>query len=598
MMLLYRVESLVRVCVFLAAVLAAGCGSVGSPIAGYASPPAHQSALAATASRAAELILSNDPGAALEKTNLALQTNPNNSYLHYLNAVAYHAQARAGDGSRYALAEKGYSQAVRFDAGNTLALYGLGELYFEQRKFRLARDQFSEVLLYNPKDPDSTYALAVSAYLSMDVETAAGAIRQLSIVEPDSRRLQQAASLIFAAAGEHQLAQQFLQQLAEQPHGNQSAGSAQIGLASRVRERVADWSNYYASEASMPQPRTTAADGQFVQVALADDEVEESQPNEEMVVVDVVIIRTEEDVTTSKGVNILSGLMVQLGSFATENQSAYSYLNTDEKTDGDRTRTITRSLSVPSINYSLNIANAGNARNEILARPTLIAYDGKASEFFSGVEVNAAAVSGSSAGDSVEIQKEVGVRLKLEPEILANGRIRLDIEAERTFLKTPSSSVEFSLRVETSKTNVSASVIMDFEDTLILSGMSEKETERTRDGVPILQDVPGLQYLFSRATTRDFQKSVLILVTPRRPQYVYQKSRETAGSDADRPLDELKARYADWFKPYPNWSSVFHHMQDNQLYRQFRTGDVSLETSTDYQQLSGRLSQALRFLYY
>ncbi|QGG80175.1 hypothetical protein GH975_06135 [Litorivicinus lipolyticus] len=590
------IENVARLSALLATLLVAGCGSVGTPITGFADATDKQSSLSVTASRAAELILSDDPGLALAQTNLALQTNPNNSYLHYLNALAYHAQARAGDGTRYALAQKGYSQAVRFDAGNTLALYGLGELYFEQRKFRLARDQFSEVLLYNPKDPDSTYALAVSAYLSMDVETAAGAIRQLAMLEPDSRRLQQAASLIFAAAGEHQLAQQFVQQLATAPHADNIAATRSQGLADRVRQRVLDWSNYYASEANMVAPRSQPVEARFVDVALAD--AEENLPNEEMVVVDVVIIRTEEDVTTSKGVNILSGLMVQLGSFDTDNENAYTYTNIDEKEQGNRTRTITRSLTVPSINYSLNIANAGNARNEILARPTLIAYDGKSSEFFSGVEVNAAAVSNSSSGDSVEIEKEVGVRLKLEPEILSDGRIRLDIEAERTFLKTPSSSVEFSLRVETSKTNVSASVIMDFEDTLILSGMSEKETERTRDGVPVLQDVPGLQYFFSRATTRDFQKSVLILVTPRRPQYVYQKTRAAGNAESDRPLDELKARYADWFKPYPNWSSVFHHMQDNQLYRQFRTGDVSLDTSNDYQQLSGRLSQALQFLYY
>ena len=590
------IENVARLSALLATLLVAGCGSVGTPITGFADATDKQSSLSVTASRAAELILSDDPGLALAQTNLALQTNPNNSYLHYLNALAYHAQARAGDGTRYALAQKGYSQAVRFDAGNTLALYGLGELYFEQRKFRLARDQFSEVLLYNPKDPDSTYALAVSAYLSMDVETAAGAIRQLAMLEPDSRRLQQAASLIFAAAGEHQLAQQFVQQLATAPHADNIAATRSQGLADRVRQRVLDWSNYYASEANMVAPRSQPVEARFVDVALAD--AEENLPNEEMVVVDVVIIRTEEDVTTSKGVNILSGLMVQLGSFDTDNENAYTYTNIDEKEQGNRTRTITRSLTVPSINYSLNIANAGNARNEILARPTLIAYDGKSSEFFSGVEVNAAAVSNSSSGDSVEIEKEVGVRLKLEPEILSDGRIRLDIEAERTFLKTTSSSVEFSLRVETSKTNVSASVIMDFEDTLILSGMSEKETERTRDGVPVLQDVPGLQYFFSRATTRDFQKSVLILVTPRRPQYVYQKTRAAGNAESDRPLDELKARYADWFKPYPNWSSVFHHMQDNQLYRQFRTGDVSLDTSNDYQQLSGRLSQALQFLYY
>ena len=133
--------------------------------------------------------------------------------------------------------------------------------------------------------------------------------------------------------------------------------------------------------------------------------------------------------------------------------------------------------------------------------------NGQSSEFFSGVEVNAAAVGGSNSdGATVEVDKEIGVKLSLTPEFLDDGRIKLDVTAERTFLTTPNtSSVTFTLRIDTSKTNVHANVAMNYGETLILSGLSEKETERTRDGVPLLQDIPGIQYLFSKrppATSR------------------------------------------------------------------------------------------------
>jgi Flp pilus assembly secretin CpaC len=144
---------------------------------------------------------------------------------------------------------------------------------------------------------------------------------------------------------------------------------------------------------------------------------------------------------------------------------------------------------------------------------------------------------------------------------------------------------------------------MNYGETLILSGLIEKETERKRDGVPLLQDIPGLQYFFSKRTTRDFQKSVLILMTPRPPSYTYQsdgqlKKTTKNQSKSERSLSELQARYTDWFKPYPNWASVFHHMQNNTLYREFRTGDVTMERWANSETLKSRLKQAMTFLYY
>lgn len=545
---------------------------------------------------AVDQILQNDPQSASLKINRALQQDPKSSYLHYINAVSYHRAALLGDKRKLPLAEKGYQQAIQFDAANLFAWQGLGELYLEQKKYNDAANAFAEILLFTPHDPDALYGLAIASYYNQDIEAAAAAVNELSKYENHQPRFLQAASMIFSAAGEPLLAQAYLAELKQATAGEgMSAALRQFNL-SRLEGRLADWEYFYKKKPSTyvveAEPSIATAEAQQVEVQHPADH------SNEMVVVDVVIVRTEEDLTTSKGVNMLSGLMLQLGQFDVETTPAYSKLRGQTTEVGDRVTTISRALTIPSVNYSLNIANAGSARNEILARPTLVARNGETAEFFSGVEVLAAAVSGALSGDSVEFEKEVGVRLTLTPEILDDGRVKLDIVAERTFLKTPSNSIEFSLRIETSKTNVASSVVMDFEDTLILSGMSEKETERTRDGVPILQEIPGLQYLFSKATTRDFQKSVLILVTPRRPEYVYNTHKSDGGFGKRNGQDALRARYTDWFKPYPNWSSVFHHVQENELYREFRTGDVTLEHRTNTTRLEDRLSQALKFLYY
>jgi type II secretory pathway component GspD/PulD (secretin) len=321
-----------------------------------------------------------------------------------------------------------------------------------------------------------------------------------------------------------------------------------------------------------------------------------------MVLVDVVMLRTEDTMTTSKGVNLLSALNLQFGS-----AGAPAYSQSFSQTLGAESSTLlTRAITVPALAYSLNIANANSSINEVLARPTLAALEGLRSEFFSGTSLNAAVVSAGNGivGSAVSIEKRYGVKLTVLPQILPNGMIKLVIDASRTFLKPASSDIGFTYKLEISEITANANVVMRMGDTLILGGLSEKETTNNRDGVPGLQEVPGLQYLFSKQSKADYQKSVLILITPRPANYTWLStaSRAEYSKYPDDPftpsLDVLRARYSDWFKPYPNLASVFYQLNAADLYREFRTGDVTLENWDRLETTRSRLKQALGFLYY
>ncbi|MDH5488929.1 MAG: hypothetical protein OEX17_03260 [Rhodospirillaceae bacterium] len=546
--------------------------------------------------------------------NAALKLDITNSSLQFMNGLAYHLRALKGDTTYYPLAEQGYQLAVQFDNTNWMAHYYAGLLRMEQRNFAGAQENFSEALLYRENDPDILYNMAATSYYAQDPLTAAAVLGQARQIEPKNPNILQASAVVMAALGNNSRANTYVNRYAKITNDERKTNF--------LKTRVASWKGVYDRAGNAVT--LTDANNTNIQLAqsgmndmndgmggaenLNNDSTQEDAAAYDpykMAIVDVVIIRTEEDITTSKGVNLLNGLTLQFGSTGLTT-AGISFSSSKKNTfSADSTNTITRAINIPSINYSLNIANTGSARNEILARPTLVALANEQSEFFSGVEVDAAAVGGANSdGSTISVQKEIGVKLALQPEFLDDGRIKLNVAAERTFLTTPNtSSITFDLRIDTSKTMVNANVVMDFGETLILSGLSEKETERTRDGVPLLQDVPGLQYFFSNRTTRDFQKSVLILLTPRPPSYTYQSkdqrknSLNRMGKD-ERSLSELQARYSDWFKPYPNWASVFHHMQDNTLYREFRTGDVTMERWANMETISSRLKQALEFLYY
>jgi tetratricopeptide (TPR) repeat protein len=549
------------------------------------------------------LLLDGHPQEASEKFNRALQLRVDKSYFHFLNAVSYHLRGKAGDRQALDLAEQGYTLAIQFDQTNWMAYYYLGRLYIDLGQYDKASTRLAEALMFNPRDEEVLRAFAFACYRSGRPDLAAGAFDALDKAGALTPLGLRNAAVTMAALNDTERARSYFERLRQ--------SGAPVQQVAYVRQRLDDWGTFHLAQynsSSSGSGGYGSSSGSGSGTDAASQPPPETVPGTEdkMVVIDVIIIGTEENITTSRGVNLMSGLTLQFGS---PTSPAYSLVKSFSTTDGStptqaNTTTVTRALTVPAITYSLNILNSNNTRNEVLARPTLIGLAGKPSEFFSGVQLNAAAVAtGTTGGNSVNIDKEIGVKLTVTPAFLQDGRLRMLVTAERTFLQTPSGDVQFSLKIQTTKNKVTANIVMRYGETLILGGLSEKEADMTRDGVPGLQDVPLLQYLFSKNTTTDYQKSVLILLTPRPPQYVYQPDKarqeyEKSLSEDERPIATLRSRYADWFKPYPNWASVFHHLQENGLYREFRTGDVDLESWSDLRALHDRLNQALDFLHY
>lgn len=597
--------------IILATVIVSGCSSNGA-----VSQAARQTAINVSGSEArgvAEIgvtrLIAGDLSGASQAFNSALKLGPSSSAVHYLNGTTYHMMSARGDEGKAALAEQGLQLAIQFDPTNWMAHYQLGLLYLDQRRFRDAQDSFAEALLFNSDDPDLLYNMAVASYYAKDIQTSSATLKRLRDVEPNSQRTLRASSIAHAALDRGRDAQVFASRLA-----TNYGGVPDEHLARRIDDWL-DFHRFASNEDGLEVLNSRVLPGgpvseQEIPTSTELDLEDLDGDTSSMVVVDIVIIRTEEDVSTSRGVNLLEGLRIQFGnSFGTPAFSRQRSSETVDDTtiDGTTTATtnttnVTRLITVPALTYSLNIANASSNRAEVLARPTLVAKDGRQSSFFAGVEVDAGTAS-SDGGEVYSISKDIGVGLDVIPTIRPDGLIDINVTARRTFLNPPSPNISFEFLIEVSKTEVTADVLMREGETLILSGLSETETSNQRSGVPILQDVPIAQYLFSNRTTNDFQKSVLVLITPRRANYVYQHDRARAGQNDLNQRDsaairELRAKYSDWFEPYPNTASVFYHMQANSLYREFRTGDVTMERWDNQQSLADRLTQALSFFYY
>lgn len=555
--------------------------------------------------------------------NEALQLDARNSYLHFLNGFVYHLQARQGDAQKNEMAIEGYQQALRIDPGNWIAQEFLGLTYMDLKKFEEAKASFSDVLLLTPDSTVSLYGLMVSSYLTGDAVTACAMADQFqkTTTEPNDGFIRSSIS-VYASCGQFEKADQMRMTLA-----SLNREPADVG---RVDQRLAQWKAFYRQHASVTEAANSNSTARLIQTGLnsgiaqpvarptpsavesqanrptepatpglvgATDSASDGSPR--MVLVDVVLVSTQELSSTSKGINLLSALTLQLGSVS-GGKPAYSRENTSNSASGaaDSVSTaITRAVTIPALAYSLNIANASNSMSEVLARPTLAAMEGMPSEFFSGTNLSAGVVSASAQGGTtvVPIDKRFGVKLAVTPGFLSNGRVQLKVEAQRTSLNTTVDNPKVAYQIEIAETTANANVVMQLGDTLVLSGLSEKSTSNTRDGVPVLQDVPVVQYLFSNKKTNDIQRSVLILITPRAPAYTANLAQGTTISTSTQALRE---KFGFTGGTPSGVEAILSHLKTNDLFREFRQGDVSLERWDRMPSTGDRLRQALGFLYY
>lgn len=306
------------------------------------------------------------------------------------------------------------------------------------------------------------------------------------------------------------------------------------------------------------------------------------EPLPKMVMIDAVLLRTEDAVSSSYGLNLLNGLNVFFGNSFTNTKSDVNGTSTGS------TRTITRGLGTStsaSLSYSLNIANAATNRNEVLARPTLLGIDRLPSTFFSG-QTATIAIPGTAGGTGTVAEKPIGVSLSITPTFIDEETLMLSVKAVRSFVE-PNVSSSTQVILSTSRNSVNANLIAKFGDTIILSGLTEREIVRGDSGVPVLKDIPGIQYMFQNYVSTDFFRTVMIMISLRKPVMgdeqiqgvaLEKETREKTG----RPQRKKYAFYwriADYEKilslAAPNLDHALETLETNNLYQSFKSKDLT-----------------------
>lgn len=527
----------------------------------------------------------------------ALRLDPRNATAHFLVAEVYRLR-EGGDRTAAALAEVGYLQALEFEPSLWPAAAGLGQLWLRGGRYAEAREQFARAALYQPRDASILYGFAVSSYHSLDMRTALPAIREAERLAPGNARLLPAVAIISAAAGDSTAAERALARLSDEVTPRERA---------RLRERIADWTSLLAALGPellaqqpfppQPFPPQPLPGGPPAMAPLAAPVPPLGGKRAKMVQVDVIIVRTEEIETARRGVNLLDNLALQFSASRTRTDTRT--LDSAAGLTTNVQRVITRAIGIPQIQYSLNIANDSLDNASVVARPTLVATDGQPATFFSGEHV-ILALPGNFAGNIEE--REIGVNLAVTPTFLDDDTVLLNVAASRSFLNlgNPLLTGTFQQALQTTKQSVNTAVAVKFGETLILSGLSERQVERQRSAVPLLGDLPLIQYLFNRTNETEFSKSVLMLLTPRRVESTPSTGPASA-AEANTPqgpaMQRLYAQFPQLFRAPATLDLIRLAIQRNAILSPVRPRDLPLDPNPELHQ-PRTLERRLRELIY
>jgi general secretion pathway protein D len=164
-------------------------------------------------------------------------------------------------------------------------------------------------------------------------------------------------------------------------------------------------------------------------------------------------------------------------------------------------------------------AAAADSTVSIIQRPRIQTSQAKEAQFFVGSTVpyvtsvyyNSGIGGGPSSSYS---QLQVGITLDVTPFINPNGLVVMDISQEIDDLNGSTFIQGVGNVPNTDKRQLSSEVAVKDRDTIILGGFIRSEKDKSKNGVPLLQDIPILGALFSSRTSNKTRSELLVLMRP------------------------------------------------------------------------------------
>ncbi|GIU15094.1 MULTISPECIES: type II secretion system secretin GspD [unclassified Shewanella] len=159
-------------------------------------------------------------------------------------------------------------------------------------------------------------------------------------------------------------------------------------------------------------------------------------------------------------------------------------------------------------------AVSSDTKSNVLATPSITTLDNQEASFIVGDEVPILTGSqNSSNGNSNPFQtverKEVGVKLKVVPQINEGSSVKLTIEQEVSGINGKTGvDVTFATR------RLTTTVMADSGQIVVLGGLIKEEVQESVQKVPFLGDIPIIGHLFKSSSSGKKKTNLMVFIKP------------------------------------------------------------------------------------
>jgi general secretion pathway protein D len=184
---------------------------------------------------------------------------------------------------------------------------------------------------------------------------------------------------------------------------------------------------------------------------------------------------------------------------------------------------------VPDLNLVLN-ALRDDSNSNIISTPSMLTLDNEEAEIVVGQEVpfvtgqftnntnsntmtNADGTTTTSSNPFQTIErKEVGLSLKITPQINEGGTIHLEIAQEISSVSP--TTISGAADLITDKRTIKAKVLVDDGQIIVIGGLIRNDVKDTYERIPILGNLPFIGGAFRKKTKTNSKTNLMVFIRP------------------------------------------------------------------------------------
>ncbi|HPK53663.1 MAG TPA: secretin and TonB N-terminal domain-containing protein [Smithellaceae bacterium] len=261
------------------------------------------------------------------------------------------------------------------------------------------------------------------------------------------------------------------------------------------------------------------------------------------ILIEAKIVEASESFTRNIGINWGFGNLQTVGAYGLGVSGGSSTLQTNSWRQGypgriaatDVASGTAKSLSMAAVNLPAAVASPTigmviggsaaflemqlaaleeNTTGKVISAPKLVTMDGVKATIKQGAEVPYITPGSANSPATVSF-KEALLKLEVEPKVTDEGRISMKIKSSNDVPDWAKAVLNPEGNPPINKSEIDSTVTVQDGDTVVIGGVLKTQDDKTVSGLPWLQKIPVLGWLFKTDNTSKEKRQLLIFVTPK-----------------------------------------------------------------------------------